>query len=356
MSADARSKLTTIKKLKLLTYRHQVSMLAKRFRWAESFRSSPRSRFLQLRLVCRSQHGDVVAAPSRLVVDITLRRGAARGPTIGDATTSAAASARILCSLLVFGDNDDRDDDNDNRVAEASEDNDKNEAEYRDACDRQIATRWRPLVVANSRFMSIGAQPSFVNDSHEFLRWSYERESASMETLHATTNEDGDCTIAWTPTIAGCYEASAILDSHAIAARLMIVVRPPPSLVESRAQPPPATPVHRARRLVAAVESSSSPQPPQSPIAVAHVPTVSSYAGARLRSLPTLVASVVGIAARGATIRFVETTTNADGRWLRLAAESRSRFCERQFANQQAWVLQHDNRLEVGFCCFRVEC
>ncbi|KAI6241073.1 RCR-type E3 ubiquitin transferase [Aphelenchoides fujianensis] len=303
---------------------------------------------VNLKVDLRTQFDDrVLKAPAELQVEFVVRRGA-----LATRSLVRTDSARILRSLTVFND----------LVASNNPAGDEKAAEEEDEWRRlrelQMNEEYRPLTINQSRFIAITAQPPFVAHSLEEMRWAFELGNATTEVLKLPTNATHT---TWTPSSPGRYHVEVRVDGFACAHRVDFNVRPatpaPPSALAALVVPP--TPVHRPRqRNLSAVDNSGQQSPfgrsnarAQGPLATlinrATCPTVSAYAGARIRSHPTLSATIVGGLPRGATIKYVETQRNGDGVWLRLSDDVRSLYVDRLAGAECAWVLQFNRHLKM---------
>ncbi|KAI6226542.1 RCR-type E3 ubiquitin transferase [Aphelenchoides fujianensis] len=290
---------------------------------------------VNLKVDLRTQFDDrVLKAPAELQVEFVVRRGAlaARSPVRTD-------SARILRSLTVFND----------LVACEQPGRRREGGRMRRKCGDDSANcrcqlqneEYRPLTINQSRFIAITAQPPFAAHSLEEMRWAFELGNATTEVLKLPTNATHT---TWTPSSPGRYHVEVRVDGFPIALAALVV---------------PPTPVHRPRqRNLSAVDNSGQQSPfgrpnarAQAPPAVlinrATCPTVSAYAGARIRSHPTLSATIIGGLPRGATIKYVETQRNGDGVWIRLSDDVRSLYVDRRAGAESAWVLQFNRHLKM---------
>lgn len=180
--------------------------------------------------------------------------------------------------------------------------------------------------------------------SFEELRWAYELGKTTFETVNVDYKHGMGYEYQWTPTQTGSYHLEAKVDGFEIPFHIDFNVKSakqPPETKQSSVIPP--TPMHRPRhktdRISQTVKSAQK-------ASKAYCPLISSYAGSRIRSHPTLNAQIIGAIPRGATISYIEIVRNTDGAWLRLTDDVRSIYCDRKITDQ-AYVLQYNNHLKI---------
>ncbi|CAD5232657.1 unnamed protein product [Bursaphelenchus xylophilus] len=279
---------------------------------------------IRLSLVPLTQYGEV-CLKNDLQVQFTVKKGATESSPV---RAKDGESGRIFKTLTVFKDMF--------KVGSKSGDDSKNEY-YEKIRQLQLEEPFRPAIVNNNRFMSIGCNPKLADYSFEELRWAYELGSTTTETLKVDYSSSGGYQVQWTPLTPGRYHVEASIDGFDISSRSDFNIKLPTMDVPQPVSEVPPTPRHRPK-----------PVDPANilPLSKATCPAVSGYAGVRIRSHPTLNAQQIGAIPRGATISYVETLRNTDGMWLRLSDDVKALYCERKSSNQ-AWSLQYNNHLKI---------
>lgn len=181
--------------------------------------------------------------------------------------------------------------------------------------------------------------PSYSDYSFEELRWAYELGKTTSETLNVEFKSGSGYTCHWTPNQTGSYHIEAKVDGFEVPHRIDFNVQIAQQIPDSKQIVPP-TPMHRPRHKT---ERAQNLTPKANK---AYCPLILTYAGARIRSHPTLNAQIVGAIPRGATISYVETIRNTDGTWIRLADDIRILYCDRKITDQ-AWTLQYNNHFKI---------
>lgn len=148
-------------------------------------------------------------------------------------------------------------------------------------------------------------------------------QSRTSESISAQDNGNGTFAINWTPTTAGLFCLTVIIDGFTM------------------------EDVHRVH-----VKDTGVPPPPQK-VAEKNVCVqnklrqfVAKYsAGLRIRTHPTLQSSQVGIIKMHGIISYIDEVQNDDGTWLRLSTESIRQHVETTWFPTEAWCLQFNSHL-----------
>ncbi|KAI6207356.1 RCR-type E3 ubiquitin transferase [Aphelenchoides besseyi] len=288
---------------------------------------------VNLRLKLRTQYDEnVKSPPADMQIELIVRRGALPSRSYN----RNADSARILRSLTIFNDLV--------QTEEIEEEQSDDDGEWRRLREIQKTEPYRPFSSGSqSRFISINAQPIFSSYSLEEMRWAFELGATASETLKLPANL---LETTWTPTAIGRYHVEARIDGFDCANRADFNIRPTTPTSSTMPLVVPPTPVHRPRQRNLAAPSTEL----KTNVSVfnrATCPLVSCYSGARIRSHPTLSATIIGGLPRGASVRYVETQRNTDGIWLRLSDDVRGLYVDRRTSIDSAWVLQYNRHLKM---------
>jgi hypothetical protein len=269
---------------------------------------------LKLKFVGKTQYNDCVLRPD-MQVQFVIKRGA----NISSPAKIVNDSAKIMRTLTVFND-----------LVNLEKQPEKNNMDERYKKLRELqevslklnersnifkAEPYRSICMNTTRFKALTAMPTFSDYSLEELRWAYELGNNTVEILKVEFKNGYES--QWTPNLIGRYHIEASVDGFTVPCRVDFNIKPPQPSKHPSAVPP--TPMHRPK------------YKPKDPMASrsnkAQCPAISSYAGARIRSHPTLNAQIIGAIPRGATIHYVETLRNTDGLWLKLADDVRALYC-----------------------------
>lgn len=154
--------------------------------------------------------------------------------------------------------------------------------------------------------------------SFEELRFVDPAQSRTSEFIVAQDNGNGTFAINWTPTTAGLFCLTVVIDGFTMEDVHRVHVKdtgvpPPPQKVTEKS----ASVTSKLRQFVARYS-----------------------AGLRIRTHPTLQSSQVGVVKKNGIISFIDEVQNDDGTWVRLSTESIRQHVETTWFPTEAWCLQ----------------
>lgn len=185
---------------------------------------------------------------------------------------------------------------------------------------------YEPTLKDKVCYKAISFMKTFEDYSFEELRWCADAaQSRNSESIIAQDNGNGTFAINWTPSTAGLFCLTVVIDGFTMEAVHRVLVKdsgvlPPPQRIPERNVCVP----NKLRKFVAQYS-----------------------AGLRIRTHPTLQSSQVGVIKMHGIISFIDEVQNDDGTWVRLSTESIRQHVETTWFPTEAWCLQfnsHSNR------------
>lgn len=182
---------------------------------------------------------------------------------------------------------------------------------------------YEPTVKDKMCYKAITFMKAYEDFSFEELRFVDPAQSRTSESITAQDNGNGTFTINWTPSTAGLFCLTVVIDGFSMEA------------------------VHRIH-----VKETGVPPPPQKSLEKSGcIPNklrkfVAKYsAGLRIRTHPTLQSSQVGVIKMNGVISFIDEVQNDDGTWVRLSTESIRQHVVTTWFPTEAWCLQFNSHL-----------
>lgn len=172
-------------------------------------------------------------------------------------------------------------------------------------------------------YKAITFMKAYEDFSFEELRFVDPAQSRTSESIAAQDNGNGTFTINWTPTTAGLFCLTVVIDGFVMEAVHRVNVKetgvppPPQKNVEKNGCTP-----NKLRKFVAKYS-----------------------AGLRIRTHPTLQSSQVGVIKMNGVISFIDEVQNDDGIWVRLSTESIRQHVVTTWFPTEAWCLQFNSHL-----------
>lgn len=183
---------------------------------------------------------------------------------------------------------------------------------------------YEPTIKDKVCYKAITFMKPFEDYSFEELRFVDPALSRTSESISAQDNGNGSFSINWTPTTAGLFCLTVIIDGftmedvHRVHVKDTGVAPPPQKITEKN-----VCVQNKLRQFVAKYS-----------------------AGLRIRTHPTLQSSQVGVIKMNGIISYIDEVHNDDGTWLRLSTESiRQHVEETTWFPTEAWCLQFNKQL-----------
>ena len=193
------------------------------------------------------------------------------------------------------------------------------------------------------RYHAISMIPAYQSYSFEELRFVAPVKKKSLESVMVTSNNDGSFSASWTPASPGLYRISVVIDGQQIPPQVSSesVHSSSDTLIIQVLEAPPKRVIEKASKVVPKGSSSRDFLNRQRAVTSDNIVDVSSKdsftrslvfigresCGLRIRSLPSLTSTQIGIIPPSAVITFIHEVQNEDGVWVRLTNESLMKYC-----------------------------
>lgn len=182
---------------------------------------------------------------------------------------------------------------------------------------------YEPTIKDKMCYKAITFMKAYEDYCFEELRFVDPVQSRTSESISAQDNGNGTFSINWTPTAAGLFCLTVVIDGFTMEDVYRVHVKdtgvpPPPQKISEKNVCVP----NKLRQFMAKFSS-----------------------GLRIRTHPTLQSSQVGVIKMNGVISFIDEVQNDDGTWIRLSTESIRQHVVTTWFPTEAWCLQFNAHL-----------